>query len=94
MQQSLAPYPEKIDETIVQQTIIALRDRLHLTQRQMAKEMGLGAVTLCRWESTVCPESGSIALIALYAQDRGVLDLADRLFAVVRRRRNEAASRG
>lgn len=80
------------DETLVQESIVALRQRLHMTQRELAKEMGLGAVTLSRWESVQCPESGSIALLALYAKDRGVDDLAERLFGVVRRRRNEAAA--
>jgi transcriptional regulator with XRE-family HTH domain len=63
--------------TPLQEAVLALRERLHLTQQQLATAMDVTVVTVCRWETTREPSGLSLAQLMMFARSRGEAELGD-----------------
>jgi transcriptional regulator with XRE-family HTH domain len=64
-------------KTPIQQAIINLRERLHLTQQQLAMAMNVTVVSVCRWETSRPPAGFSLVQLMDFARRSGAADLAD-----------------
>jgi len=53
-----------------------LRVNLGMTQQQLSAAMGLGLVTVSRWETSRPPSGGSLARLALFAYAKKQSEIA------------------
>jgi transcriptional regulator with XRE-family HTH domain len=63
--------------TPMQQAVVDLRQRLNLTQRELAAALGVTTVSVCRWETSRSPSGASLVQLAAFARSSGENDLAN-----------------
>jgi transcriptional regulator with XRE-family HTH domain len=59
------------EKTLIQKTLIEMRRRLNLKQKELAACLKVSTVTVGRWESTRSPEGASLAQLAGFAARAG-----------------------
>jgi transcriptional regulator with XRE-family HTH domain len=56
-------------KTPVQSALISLRERLHMTQQQLAQKLSVSTVSVCRWETSRPPTGLSLQTLARFAEE-------------------------
>jgi transcriptional regulator with XRE-family HTH domain len=63
-------------KTPVQSALIDLRERLQMTQQQLAQALSVSTVSVCRWETSRPPTGLSLQTLARFAEESRALEEA------------------
>jgi DNA-binding transcriptional regulator YiaG len=63
-------------KTPAQMALLAMRDKLYLTQQELAAAMGVTSVSVCRWETSRSPAGMSLLRLFLFARRAGARQAA------------------